>query len=154
MHFINRVLFCTLFLFSQCTRSSSCWEGDLATSYCPSYKIGKITSFGGSPLNGMELEINLQEDQRFYINLFGCPLLYDPECKETQVNITIGDTTFVNEGVIFAGGQRILLDQEHYETIIAALLEDQPIFIQLEDYQAMISPKGFASEFFWLQSEA
>lgn len=142
---IKRVLPCTLLLFSiACNKPPSCWQTKVSGSDCPCYEMSKTTAFGGSSLTGIELEVASGDyGERVYLNVYGCPLYYDPNNKQIAVQLTVDNETSMIEAVVLDGGQRVLLSEAGRELILLALLENKILDIQLQHYKASIDPFGF-----------
>jgi len=80
-------------------------------------------------------------DTRVYLNLMICPAEPDNSCDQSiTFDFQIQGSSYRGRAFIFAGGQRLLLDQAATERIVTALYSGEQVTISMGMYRNIDFP--------------
>jgi hypothetical protein len=128
-----------------CQKNCSSWDIWCSSPACPQYYSAKVSNIICNPFRDIKFEIiRTGEDWRGIFIVQSVPLI-PCDCTERTISISISidcEEKMI-EGIVFEGGQQVLLSPDDSITLIEALLNQQEVTVKMGRYCSTLPLEGF-----------
>lgn len=129
-----------------CQKNCTSWNTWCSSPACPKYYSAKLSNEICNPFREIKFElVRTGDDWRGLFIVQNIPLI-PTDCSERTISISInidGEEEKIIQGIVFEGGQEVLLTPDDSISIIEALLNQNEVNVRIDNYCSTLPFRGF-----------